>query len=297
MKSWLSITTFAYLMLVSGTMLALWFLYLGGYFVGDISQPDPEKAKQIQPFITGLVLPLLTLGSTLLVVANLRSSTIQNFSNNFFKLIDQHHKLLDNIETEIEGIGEASKGSAFFDDLASRIADDYEALSEDITTADSDSIEIPLNGTSSDQNEKPKYEIDDELKESARGKKGRELLLLIYDHFFHLHQSDLGHYFRHLYHIVRFAERSSLSDSEKIEFIKILRAQLTNYELLLLAYNGLHEYGSKFKPLIEKYELLKSLNNERKVPINYKKRIIDINVLTTAYPHLNKYWNPDPKKI
>lgn len=289
MKNPLSITNLAYVMLASGILLAGWFLYWGEYLTGQFSQPDPEKAKEIQPFITGLVLPLLTLGSTLLVVANLRSSILQNFSNNFFKLIDQHHKLVDNIDTEIEGIGEASKGNAFFDDLASRIADDFEALGDEaasskLASSNTDSTEPPL------ELDKSKYEIDDGLREQARGKKGKDLLLVIYDHFFHLHQSDLGHYFRHLYHIVRFAERSSLSDAEKVEFIKILRAQLTNYELLLLAYNGMHEYGKEFRPLIEKYELLKSLNNERKVPTNYTKRIVEIGILSTEYPHLRKHW-------
>ncbi|MCB0738292.1 MAG: hypothetical protein KDC92_12315 [Bacteroidetes bacterium] len=37
------------------------------------------------------------------------------------------------------------------------------------------------------------------------------------------------------------------------------RAQLSDYELLILFYNCLCEYGGKFKPYVERYALLKSL--------------------------------------
>ncbi|AYB30974.1 putative phage abortive infection protein [Chryseolinea soli] len=295
MKNLFSITTLAYILLVAATSLTFWYLVFGGYLGGEFLRPDATKAKDIHPFVTGLVVPLLTLGSTLLVIANLQSNTAQNFSNNFFKLIDQHHKLIDNINTEIEGIGSASKGREFFDDIAERIAVDYETLCQ------SDAIQFKPFATLPHSQffivkyqPKPLYEIDERLRGRCFGKKGKELLLLIYDHFFHLHQSDLSHYFRNLYHIVRFAERSSLSNSKKLEFIKILRAQLSNYEILLIAYNGLHDYGQKFFPLIEKYELLKSLNSEDKVPEGYLKRIVDKSILMDSYPHLLRLWSPTP---
>jgi len=90
-------------MLILGMTIGLWVLFGGGYMIGK-PLPDATKAKDLQPFITALVTPLFTLGSALLVLENLRSSSLQNFSNNFFKLIDQHHKLVDNINTWIEGI-------------------------------------------------------------------------------------------------------------------------------------------------------------------------------------------------
>jgi hypothetical protein len=73
-----------------------------------------------------------------------------------------------------------------------------------------------------------------------------------------------------------------------VEHVKILRAQLSNYEILFLAYNGMHEYGKKFYNFIEKYELLKSLNTEERLTETRVKRIVDINILREAYPHLKK---------
>lgn len=275
MKKLFTLTNAAYLMLLGAVLLAFWFLLLGGYLAGEALKPDPEKAKQIQPFVSGLVLPLLTLGSTLLVIANLRSNTIQNFSSNFFKLIDQHHKLVDNLASAVTGITTEEKPSTkrdFFDDLANCMARDFQALSAGDTSS-----------------------IDETLVTSAVGRNGKELLMTIYDHYFHIHLSDLGHYFRNLYHVIAFVERSSLNDKSRVTYVKMLRAQLSNYELLLLAYNGMHEYGSKFHLLIEKYELLKNLNNERRVPAGYEKRIVDTNILIESYPHLKVYWNEAQK--
>lgn len=259
-------------LLVSGTLVGLWFLYYGGYFNGSFNSPDKDKAKEIQPFITGLVVPFLTLGSTLLIFDNLRTATKQNFSNNFLKLIDQHHKLVDNISTEVYGITtekKPSKGRAFFDDLAFRITLDYDYL--------------PVNETSnSNLPQKPNADI------KVGDSTGKEKLVKIYDYYFHVCQSDLSHYFRNLYQIIRYAERS-VSRKVQRQHIKMLRAQLSNYEILLLAYNGLHTYGEKFHRLIEKFELLKNLNTEENLPPNWEKRIVDVQILRDSYPHFLKH--------
>lgn len=269
----------ALIMLVSGALLAMWFLYYGGYFNGNMLKPDIEKAKEIQPFITGLVVPLLTLGSTLLVFENLRTATKQNFSNNFLKLIDQHHKLVDNINTVVLDISsdeKPSKARSFFDDLAFRITIDFNFLP------------IIPGSTKSNLPIKPNPDID--VEETV----GKEKLLRIYDYYFHVFQSDLSHYFRNLYNIIRYAERSA-SVIEQKRHVKMLRAQLSNYEILFIAYNGMHEYGSKFHRLIEKFELLKNLNTEEHLPVNYERRIVDLDILKNSYPHFKKKHSPSKK--
>lgn len=275
-----SLVVFAYTLITSAVLLALWYIFFGGFLEGEFFHPDPDKAKIIQPFVTGLVVPLLTLGSTLLVIANLRSSTVQNFSNNFFKLIDQHHRLVGNIVSQVEGFYEISKSAAFFDDLATRIAWDYENIPK---------YHIGLI-TIKGENDERSFMVDHELASRVKGKSGRELLIEVYDHYFHIHHSDLSHYFRNLFHIVKFVERSPVAKKEKFEYLRMLRAQLSNYELLLIAYNGLHDYGKEFFPLIEKFELIKSLNDETRMPEHYDKRIVDIEILREGYPMHAKYW-------
>ena len=69
----------------------------------------------------------------------------------------------------------------------------------------------------------------------------------------------LGSYFRILYRICEVIDQSTLDGIEKAKYIKILRAQLTNSELLLLRYNAQTPHGTKFKDYINEYNLLKHL--------------------------------------
>jgi hypothetical protein len=90
-----------------------------------------------------------------------------------------------------------------------------------------------------------------------------ELILLRVDVAYqNLYQSfggELGHYFRNLYHVIRFVDESQVSEPERKRYMKILRAQLSSRELLLFFYNGLSEVGQKLKPLTCKYALLEQL--------------------------------------
>lgn len=72
------------------------------------------------------------------------------------------------------------------------------------------------------------------------------------------------HYFRHLYRIFKFVAISPLiNDEDRYEYASMVRGQLSRYELIWLYYNGLSVYGrDKFKPLIEKFALLKNLRTE-----------------------------------
>ena len=80
----------------------------------------------------------------------------------------------------------------------------------------------------------------------------------IYGSFYEEHQEELGHYFRHLYHIIKFVKSSDVQDKKR--YTNFVRAQLSSYELALLFYNGVSDLGEeKFKPLIEEFSLLKNL--------------------------------------
>ncbi len=68
------------------------------------------------------------------------------------------------------------------------------------------------------------------------------------------YNAKLGHYFRHLYQIIKLVSNENLLDEkEKYEYIKIVRAQLSDYEQILLYYNSLSKMGEKWiTPLHEK---------------------------------------------
>lgn len=113
------------------------------------------------------------------------------------------------------------------------------------------------------------YEISQELRlyvsenfidgMSVEAKKG--LAILLYRGFYEDYKDDLGHFFRQLYHIFRYIDE--IGDEEKHRFVKIVRASLTNAQLLLLAYNVIAGEGRiKFARYISEYSLLHNLGFE-----------------------------------
>lgn len=106
-----------------------------------------------------------------------------------------------------------------------------------------------------------------------------------YLEFYQEIKTDFGHYFRNLYRIIKIIHETEFITYEELDldrnnedhqkkyshcnFIEryrytcIVRAQLSDYELLLLFYNCLSDNGTdKFKPLVEEYVILKNLPQE-----------------------------------
>lgn len=78
----------------------------------------------------------------------------------------------------------------------------------------------------------------------------------------------LDHYFRLLYRILKYIDDSykkipEMTLSKRYEYTSIVRATLSQYELILLFYNCLSSNGrEKFKPLIERYAIFNNLRVE-----------------------------------
>lgn len=82
--------------------------------------------------------------------------------------------------------------------------------------------------------------------------------------------SGLSNLFRFTYHIVAYADRqfSKIPTSEPMtkadsayQYVRLLRAQMSDAELLLMALNCAFGPGhDKFKPLVERYALLHNIN-------------------------------------
>lgn len=68
---------------------------------------------------------------------------------------------------------------------------------------------------------------------------------------------SLDHYFRLFYRILKYVDESSLSDSAKYSYIGIQRSLLSQYELLMIYYNG--KKFHKLNSLINKYAILKNI--------------------------------------
>lgn len=74
---------------------------------------------------------------------------------------------------------------------------------------------------------------------------------------FYISHPEVSHCFRTLYRIYDFIDRARLSDDIKGEYLKIIRAQLSEGELFFLRYNAMSFYGSNFVTYVNKYHVLK----------------------------------------
>jgi len=87
-------------------------------------------------------------------------------------------------------------------------------------------------------------------------------MIRVFNDFYERNQGVLGHYFRTLYNLVKLVDRSPVED--KHFYTNLIRAHLSNQETLVLFYNCVVGHGrEKFKPLVERYALLKNMPRER----------------------------------
>lgn len=89
--------------------------------------------------------------------------------------------------------------------------------------------------------------------------KNRRPSKINYTIFYVENKEQVAHYFRTIYRIFSFINVSNLSSKEKMNYAKIIRAQLSESELFFLYYNSLSEYGTKFRRLINTFNILKHL--------------------------------------
>ena len=92
----------------------------------------------------------------------------------------------------------------------------------------------------------------------------------VYEEFWQARRGDLGHYYRFMYNTIKYIDSSDQSDQVKEQYIKIFQSQLSDYELVLLFYNGNSTYGEKSKVFIEKYHLLSNLPDSLLFNIEHK---------------------------
>ena len=82
-----------------------------------------------------------------------------------------------------------------------------------------------------------------------------------YKNFYQHTEGNIAHYFRSLYHLLKFVDASDLTADRKKFYTNLVRAQLSTQELFILFFNGLSTLGfEKMKPLIERYAILKHVN-------------------------------------
>jgi hypothetical protein len=163
----------------------------------------------------------------------------QRFENTFFGLINLHNKIVNDFDYKI---GDDYKRPVEIKSGRDVFYEAYRELRNELSKT-----EVPLN--------------------------------LSYLRMYGKHNTDFGHYFRNLYRTFKIIDETEFVSIQEIDdeienkeneydeqnfkqqykYTSILRAQLSDYELFLLFYNCQSRLGIKFKPLVEKYSLLKTM--------------------------------------
>lgn len=81
-----------------------------------------------------------------------------------------------------------------------------------------------------------------------------------YESVYRTNQDELGPHFRSLYHIFKLIDQSQFPEDVRVKYANIARATLGKDQLFLLAVNCTSPFGAEFKPLIERYGLLKHID-------------------------------------
>ena len=103
--------------------------------------------------------------------------------------------------------------------------------------------------------------IEENIIDGMKSEEVTGLVVLLYPDFYRSYKDELGHFFRQLYHIIRYIDEEGGDECER--FMKIVRASLTNAQLLLVAYNCVAGEGRvKFARYIRQYSLLHNLSFE-----------------------------------
>lgn len=109
------------------------------------------------------------------------------------------------------------------------------------------------NGTLLDFDSRDKIEIEKASKQMSNA----------YRFYFRSRAQNLSHYYRYVYNMFKIIHESDLSSINKKKYANILRAQLSNYELLMLFYNANFVHGRKFEMYMNSYAILDNLPAEK----------------------------------
>lgn len=211
---------------MAGTVASIWSLAgLFFIYVAFLGQKQQLLNQQIEIMYSQLEVKYTRLeleGQKKEMIEQNKTLKQQRFENTFFQLLRNHQDIVNSIDLR--------KGTV----LVSKGRDCFKTFNKYFK----DKIALAKNPT----------DIDSAVR--------------WYMAFFDEHQSDLGHYYRHMYQILKFVDRSDEIEAfQKFKYINLLRALLSSYELVLLFYNCLGDYGEDdFLPLVIRYSFLKNLD-------------------------------------
>jgi hypothetical protein len=286
--TWTTIVGFGLSLL--GLVLIIYFAFSKAFNDGS-GNLNANLASNFGSFVGGIIGPIFSLAGFVLLYETIvaqRSSfdaqqnafQIQQFETKFFELIKFHR---DNVAQMVHRVpGEKDKiydGARVFIEINSQFQKIYKITREFVNSSQLVSDEYKENAAINiaylilffgvSKRARPdlehffaKYGYDKSLTDSIVNelykKKAEYNPNVVY---YGGHQVRLGHYFRHLFQTVKFVDKAAfLEPMQKYDYVKTLRAQLTQHELAIFFLNSL-SIGEEWnnKNYMVNYKMIKNL--------------------------------------
>jgi hypothetical protein len=146
----------------------------------------------------------------------------QTFDSTFFQMLSLHNNIVNSIDLVEKQTGIRTQGRDCFRTFYTRLTKIYR----------------------------------ENQKKGQKNHSDEKILDLSYRIYWKEVQLELGHYYRYLFNMIRFVKQNSPDDTF---YIKLIRSQLSDQELLLLFYNCLSEQGENFKAYAEEFALFDNM--------------------------------------
>ncbi|MDP9808307.1 putative membrane protein [Rhizobium tibeticum] len=221
------------------------------FFYGVTRDWDEKKLGTLGDFLGGTLNPLLTfltfVGLILTIILQQR---------------EVHAAKVDAAALEIERKADRSRASRHeFETMFFQMLSVHNSIVNSMDLRSQPDPESPGNGKEwhgRDCFARFYYHLEQEHEKARRGG-SLDPVADGYDAFWKRDRKDLGHYYRFLFNMIRLIDDSEF---DKKAYMRLVRAQLSDYELLVLFYNAMNPKGQAFKTYITKYSLFDNLPDE-----------------------------------
>lgn len=240
-----------------------------------------EKTGQIGDTIGGIMNPFISMAAVIVTgmafYAQYRANEmvrkqfeLQKFETQFYEMLRLHKENVNEIQVKTSD-NEIIKGREVFFEMKKELESLFEILDKNSNDLDQDTfrkIYVLFFWGNNYERKQSDQEAFGKTNNSewVKNFEVNEEKSTIKEFNLKGYHSCLGHYYRHLYHIVKFVasqKESVISEDRKIEYLRILRNQLSNHEQEMLFYNWLSGYGGNWeneeKSFFTKYKMIHNL--------------------------------------
>lgn len=287
----------SWLLLIIGAIISVGFLvinYSNSEFSSDF---DYEATGQFGDYFGGVVGTVFALAGTILVFASFvqqqRRNTLESFERNYYEMLRVHEDIVREMNYE------EKKSRDVFPIAIERLRKIYLETLQQLTEVERKAKNGTLN-LKGFTNDNIAHFIHENGKETMAIIISVGILYYGSGEFFLSSPSDealeaitnevkdnlpdfgyepmdnvLGHYYRQMYHTVKYVLQPKwLTEEERYGYVKLLRAQMSDYEQMMLYYNSLSINGfawkrSKSKTEIEKMSLIARFRLIKNIPYHY----------------------------